>query len=466
MSARFISQVGSYLPPKNLLPLLIGYSIDHIALSTYWIFFGIWLNDNIIQGNENLTYPYLILAVILATPAIVSIIGTSVFSSISDKIGRRKEIMFISRVLLMAQYIILIFFGNSTLNVLLILGTFGLFTQMFYTMHSALLTSICHPDKRGQVSSFQVLFASFGWMIGSGVSSLIYNSFDIAGSLVFAAGFALLAGVIVMFSPAKSWNHKELKQKSVDLDDFTIESEIPIISELKEKDSTQIKKDITKLRTAEEIAPEKKKSASSYWQIFKRRDVLSLLITLAIVDFGFGPFNVVGNVFLKRVGLSDGYISAGNVIATFLGMILLLFIGKALDKRGRRPIFIISIITYPILYGLMYLLTSFPNAIFVLYLYPLYALKVPTSNAIMSDLTSENERARGMSLIQFEQIIFANVGAFLACFIADIVPQELFIIPLFPFSFGIVAVIVAFLIMKETDKKILIKRKINSEPVS
>ncbi len=463
MNIKFISKVGSYLPPKNLLPLLFGYSIDHIALSTYWIFFGIWLNDSLIGPNETIPYQYLLLAVILATPAIVSIIGTSIFSSLSDKIGRRKEIMLLSRLLLMVQYILLIFFGSSTLNVILILGTFGLFTQMFYTMHSALLTSICHPDKRGQVSSFQVLFASFGWMIGSGVSSLIYSSFDIVGSLGFAAAFALLAGVIVMFSPAKPWNHKELIQKSIDV---SIESEELLISEIQEKESSPTKIEITNLRTAAEIVPEKKKLTASYWQIFKRKEVLSLLISLAIVDFGFGPFNVVGNVFLKEVGLTDDNISVANVIATFLGMLMLLFIGKALDKRGRRPIFLVAIITYPILYGLIFALISFPIAMFILYLYPLYALKVPASNAIMSDLTTEDERARGMSLIQFEQIIFANSGAFLACFIADISAQGIFIIPIFPFAFGIIAVIVSFLIMKETDKKLLLQRKGKSEPVS
>lgn len=457
MSSKFILKVGSYFPPANLLPLLIGYSIDHIALSTYWIFFGIWLEENLVGTNENITYPYLLLAVILATPAIVSILGTSIFSSLSDKIGRRKEIMFLSRVLLMSQYIFLLFFGSSTLNVLLILGTFGLFTQMFYSMHSALLTTICHPDKRGQVSSFQVLFASIGWMIGSGVSSPIFKTFGIEGSLGFAAGFALLAGVFVMFSPAKPWNHKELKLEPTG---FSNENE------LHDESFLSAKEDKTKLRIAEKIVPEKKKSVATYWQIFKRKEVLSLLITLAIVDFGFGPFNVVNNIYLIKVGLTYDNIAIANVIATFFGMLILLFIGKVLDKRGRKPVFLVAIITYPILYGLMYALSSFRIAMFILYLYPLYALKVPTSNAIMSDLTEENERARGMSLIQFEQIIFANAGAFLACFIADIAPQELLIIPLFPLSFGIVAVIVAFLIMKETDKKILLQRKVKSELVS
>ena len=459
MSSKFRSTVISYLPPVNLLPLLFAYSIDHVAVSTYWIFFGIWLNDSLIGSDSSIQYPFLILAIVLATPAIVSIIGTSIFSSISDKIGRRKEIMLLSRLLLMAQYILLIFFGNSTLFVMLILGTFGLFTQMFYTMHSALLTTICHPDKRGQVSSFQVFFASMGWMLGSGVSGVIYDNFSIEGSLGFAAGFALLAGVVAMFTPARAWNYKELSKTK---EEKILETQAEITPESKQLDASEE----INLRLVEEIIPEKTKSNTTYWQIFKRKEVLVLLISLAIMDFGIGPFNVVSNVYLSEVGLSDTAISISNMCATGIGMIILLFIGKVLDKRGRKPVFLFALFMYPLMYGLMFALAQYPPAIFVIYLYPLYALKVPTSNAIMSDITAEDERARGMSLIQFEQIIFANTGAFLACFVADVVPQGLFIIPIFPLSLGIVAVIVAFLIMKETDKKLLLKKTKASEIIS
>ena len=331
---------------------------------------------------------------------------------------------------------------------MLILGVFGLFTQMFYTMHSALLTSICHPDKRGQVSSFQVFFASMGWMIGSGVSNVIYANFSIEGSLGFAAGFALLAGIVAMFSPAKQWNHKELQSKAKET-----EGEESILTEISIK-----QKQIT-VRVAEDIDSTKDKPKVTYFDIFKRKNILILLGILAIMDFGIGPFNVVSNVYLKKVGLTGDAISISNMIATFIGMVILLFMGKFLDKRGRKPVLIFALAMYPLIYGLMYALASYKVAIFILYLYPLYALKVPTANAIMSDLTEENERARGMSLVQFEQILFGNTGAFLACFIADIVPQELLIIPLFPLGFGVLAVILAIIILKETDKKILMKKK-------
>ncbi|GAH34935.1 unnamed protein product, partial [marine sediment metagenome] len=62
-------------------------------------------------------------------------------------------------------------------------------------MHNTLSTTICHPDKRGEVSSFQMFFASLGWMIGSSVSGLIYENLGMIGGLSFGAGFALITGI-------------------------------------------------------------------------------------------------------------------------------------------------------------------------------------------------------------------------------------------------------------------------------
>jgi MFS family permease len=83
-------------------------------------------------------------------------------------------------------------------------------------------------------------------------------------------------------------------------------------------------------------------------------------------------------------------------------------------------------------------------------------MKMPTANTIMTDVTSEKERARGMSLISFEQIITQGIGAIIACAIADnVIEPGIHISPLFPMVFGSIAVIVALVIVKETNKKFL-----------
>ena len=412
------------------MPLLFAYMFDSLAISSYWIFFGIWLNEELITPEAGFQYPYLMLTLVLAVPGLVSIFGSSIFSNFSDKTGRRKEIMFFARLLLMAQCILLIFFNTIPWQILLILGVFGVH-NVYYILHNALSTTICHPDKRGEVSSFQMFFASLGWMIGSSVSGLIYDNLGMIGGLSFAAGFALITGIVTMFSPTKS---------SVEEED--------------EADNSDILAQNPEESSLEKIELSNKKPAS-YWQILIRRSVLFLLIVLAVLDFGFGSFNILSSIYLKEVGLSSNFIGYSSTIATFLGMIFQLFIGRILDKKGRRPVLLIALVAYPILFLLMYLFSAYWVIIFILYSYPLYALKIPTSNVIMSDVTKPKERARGMSLLQFENTIFMYLGAFLGAFIADVSPMGLLTLPLFPLVSGAIAFVLAIFIIKETNKKLL-----------
>ncbi len=434
MSSVFLSKIKNRLPPRNLLPLLFAYMFDSLAISSYWIFFSIWLNENLITQEAGFKYPLLMLTLILAVPGLVSIIGSSLFSNFSDKTGRRKEIMFFARLLLMAQCILLIFFNTVPWQILLILGVFGVH-NVFYILHNALSTTICHPDKRGEVSSFQMFFASLGWMIGSSVSGLIYTNLGIIGGFSFGAGFALITGIVTMFSPTKS---------SVEEDD-ELDASDTLIPNNEENSSEKI----------ELSNRNHTNKPGSYWQILIRRSVLFLIIVLAVLDFGFGSFNTLSSIYLKEIGLSDYFIGFSNTIATFLGMGFQLFIGRVLDKKGRRPVLLISIIAYPIIFLFMYIFSSYWVVIFIFYSYPLYAMKIPTANAIMSDVTTSKERARGMSLLQFENTIFMYLGAFLGAFIADVSPDGLLTLPLFPLTFGAIAFVLAIFFIKETNKKLL-----------
>ncbi|MHA1124113.1 MAG: MFS transporter [Candidatus Heimdallarchaeota archaeon] len=434
------------LPPVNLLPILFSYMMDHIAISSYWIFFGIFLSENVADTNFQV-------ALVLAIPAIISIFGTTFLSSFSDKTGKRKLLIFLSKIALMAQYILLLFFNNAIWKILLILGVFGIFTQIYYTQVSALITIVCPPDRKGQVSSYQVFFASAGWMIGSFTSDYIYNWQGIHGNLVFAAGFAILAGIIALFATSKPYAEQVSEKSS---------STTPML----------VLDPISKLHVIEEITESEK--YASYLDIFKRKKIIYLLLTLAILDFGFGPFNVITSVYFKNLYINNGFeeafanglIAKSNTIATAIGMVILLFSGMILDRTSRKKVFIFSIMVYPILYSLMFFLSSYPWVLFSIYLYPLYALKMPTANTIMADLTTDNERGRGMSLLQIEQVLFGNLGALLGCYIADVfptgwfptfVPESIYIIPLFPLILGIIALIISFFAIKETNPKILAK---------
>ena len=435
MSSNFTTRFKDYLPEANLMPLLVSYLLDALAISLYWIFFSIWLNEEVITPEAGFKYPYLMLAVVLSIPAFISIIGSSILSSFSDKIGRRKEIMFFVRVLLTLQFVLLIFFNNSILQIMLILATFS-FHNVYYILHNALCTSICHPDKRGQISSFQLFFASLGWMIGSSVSGAIFTNFGMVGNLAFGAGFALITGVIVLFSPSKpeADYYEDLIEDS---DDHAEKNSSP--------NSLQ---DESNLRY-------KTQKERNYWQILTSRNIIILLVTFAVLDFGTGPFNAMSSVYLKGVGLPNNFIALANTLATFIGMLFQIFLGVILDRKGRRPVLLVAMMVYPILFTLIFAFSNFWIAVFILYCYPLYALRNPTANAIMSDLTSTKERARGMSLLSFQNTIFLYLGSYLGAYIADISSRGLYVFPVFPIAFGSAAFILVFFFIKESNVKLL-----------
>jgi MFS family permease len=435
MSSRFATRFKDYIPDADLMPLMISNLLDALAVSLYWIFFSIYLNEEVITPEAGYTYPYLMLAVVLSIPAFISIIGSSILSSFSDKIGRRKEIMFFVRLLLMTQFILLIFFNNSALQIMLILASFS-FHNVYYILHNALCTTICHPDKRGQVSSFQLFFASLGWMIGSSVSGVIFTNLGMVGNLSIGAGFALLTGVTVLFSPSKP---KEEYEEDIDDESFveTAQDEINNPAQTEVKLKRTLKKD------------------RNYWQILTSSSIIFLLLPLAVLDFGAGPFQAMSSVYLKGVGLPNNFIALSNTIATFIGMIFQIFVGVILDRKGRRPMFLVAMLAYPILFALIYVLSGYWIAVFILYCYPLYALRNPTANAVMSDLTSMKERARGMSLLSFQNTIFLYLGSYLGAFIADISTQGLFIFPVFPLVSGGIAFVLVFFFVKESNAKLL-----------
>ena len=199
---------------------------------------------------------------------------------------------------------------------------------------------------------------------------------------------------------------------------------------------------------------------SSFWKFLKQPQVISLLISIGILEFSLGPFSIMSIIYLTQIVEFSVYlVSIANVIATLLGMIVLFSIGKLLDRSGRKPFLVFSIFSYSIFFTLFYFLSNYKVAIFILWLVPLYPFRAPTVSTIMSDLTAERERARGMALIQYEQVVTTNIGAIIGGLVADLTPVGLQVVPIFPAAIAVIAFLVAFITIKETNVKYLERKK-------
>ncbi|NHJ41293.1 MAG: MFS transporter, partial [Asgard group archaeon] len=112
MNDKFTTKVSRILPPTVILPLLMSYMLEHIGISIYWIFFGLELFDTVSDSYFNI-------ALVFAIPAMLSVFGTTFFSHLTDKTKKHKLILFLSRVALMIQFILLLFFNNNIWIVLI-----------------------------------------------------------------------------------------------------------------------------------------------------------------------------------------------------------------------------------------------------------------------------------------------------------------------------------------------------------
>ncbi|MBN1327832.1 MAG: MFS transporter [Candidatus Heimdallarchaeota archaeon] len=423
-----------FFPPRNLLPLLFSRLFDSLAGTVTGTFFAVWLNNELINS-------YTILAVILTTPSILSVISTSLLSAHSDKTGKRKELMVLSRIALMVQYFFLLLFQQSIWGIFSILVIMGLVTQVYYVMSDTLATSICPVERRGEMASFQLFFSAAGGMIGSGIASSIYDHLTITGSFGFGIGFAFLACLFAFFSTNAS--------KSTNDPSKTTESPV-ILSETvgKEKPEEILSSKLIKERVVE------MENSASYKSVLRNPQLIWIFVVTAILSFGVGPFGLIPIVYMENiVGLTNLQISIAGTLATLVGMITLLIVGKSMDKVGRKPFFLFSHVFYPLYFALYLFLGNHPLAIITLWVLPIYPFRGPSTTAMVADLTEEKNRAKAMNILLYVQSFSVNIGGIIGCIIADYTQIGLKIVPLFPAMVTMLSATIAYFTIKETKKK-------------
>ncbi|HUU78371.1 MAG TPA: MFS transporter [candidate division Zixibacteria bacterium] len=445
MDMKFNIIIRRLVPSKQLLPVLSSYLFDSIAVSIYGTFFAIWLSEELVSS-------YFVISTIIAFPPILALIGTTFLSSLSDKTGKRKEIMAFSRLFLVLQYLLLIFINKTIWVVLLIVGTTGIFTQVYYVMNNTLTTTLCSSEQKGEMSSYQLIFSSLGWMIGSGTSGLLYNKWSILGCLCFAAISAFIAGIIALFSPNRLKDEEQNKAKEVEETNDcvfeTIDSSEEVIPLIHGSTNGISSRMIT-------TCPK----SSSFWGILKRQQVIILLITIGIFELSLGPYFTLGTVYLKQiVGLSNNQVSLAFTLSTLVGMITLFVISKIIDNYGRKQFLIFCLTFYAIHFIIFYFLSWSVIGIIIMWAVPLYAFRSPVVNTMMADITSDHERARGMALLQYEQVLTINTGAIIGGLICDKFTYGLKAIPITIVIFSLIALVLAIIAIKETNSKYLKKK--------
>ncbi len=386
---------------NKLASIYVSVLFWHVGGAFVFPFTSLWLRNDI--GEASFIY----LGLLLSIPSIVGIIGISTISNFTDNKGHYVEMIFFINLIGTLQYLLLTQISKSY-QYIIIVGIAALVFPAYYTIIQAFATNICEINERGRVTGHLMLFASLGWFLGSLGSGISYRVIGIKLMFVISAISIFLSGLIIYFGPNKK----------------RVDGELLIST--------------TKVET------------TSLWKLFKDKQIFYLTLTIILLDFSAGAFFLFASVFLfEEINMSSDMIGYANALATFFGTLILIKLGSVSDRIGRRPIYLLGLIIYPIFFiGISFFHQVL--IVFAFWSFPIYALLRPTAPAMMADLTSEKERSRGMGIITIASTLSMALGAIFGGFMADNTNLGMNVWTIFPAIFSWISVIIGFILVRET----------------
>ncbi len=397
---KFFNHISLKNSMKNVLtPVYLSVVLWHAGYSLILPFTSIWLRNDIGESS------FLMLAIALSIPNLIGIAGILVLSNLTDKRGRFRETILLVNVVGTIEYALLTQIAQVT-EYMLIIGIGALVFPAYYTLIQAFATNICEDHERGKVTSYLLLFASIGWFSGSVVSGPMFRILGMNFMFVVSSFAFLLTGLMILKAPKYIPNNNKDNNKG---------------------ESTKV----------------------SIIGIIKRKQVFLILLSSIIIDIPAGAMFLMGSIFaFEHIGLDPDQIGFSAAIATAVATILLFQLGKLSDKYGRKPQYVFGLALYPIWYGLLYIFPD-PFIFFIIWSLPVYAFLRPILPAMISDLTSEAERSRGMALVSIASTASMTIGAIILGYIVDITSNIDYWITV-PAILGWFAVIIGVFFVKET----------------
>jgi predicted MFS family arabinose efflux permease len=377
----------------------------HIAASFVITFTSIWLRDEVGEAS------FLKLAIVLGIPALIGTVGIFFISNITDRIGHYREVIVCINIIGMIQYLMLTQITRP-IQYLYIVSFSALVFPSYYTIIQSFATVICDPDKRGGVTTYLILNASIGWFVGSLTSGVAFRVIGMTSMFIISSILLLISGLLVLLSPKE-----------------TIRLDPSSVGHLKNP------------------SPNKKVTSLN---ILLRKPINFLILTIIIIDFGSGAFFTFSSIYLyEKIKFSSDLIGYSNATATLIATVALYKIAPLTDRIGRRPFYLTGLIVYPVLFTFLSIFQAKP-IVFILWSLPIYIFLRPISLTMVSDLTTEHERSRGISLVTIASSVSIALGALMGGYLADKPTLGLEIWVIVPALLGWLAPLIGFFMVGET----------------
>jgi len=348
-----------------------------------------------------------------ALPFFVTIPTSFLWGVLSDYIGKRKPILIYSGLIGACLFIAFPFLNAVELIALRTVQLFFLSSAEVLTL--ALVTEY-FPKSKGKSIGDLHLFGGAGSTIGGLIVGFIVPSAFLQIGDPNLISFFLICTILTFVSIML----------------------LGIITEVQKKPERKSLREMLKFGELKPI----------------RKEIRNICLSAAVLQLALLMVYAIFPIFIEEevigpaanatmiVGVLSAIASLGGIIGSGVA-------GRVCDRIGRRKVFISSIIFYGI-YLFLYSLTNNIYIIAVLWAIPIYSFFFVSATAMISDLTSDAERGRGIGILTSSVGVGGGFGALLGGYAANLWSFQ------FVFAFGIIFVAVSLVIaltIKETLKK-------------
>ena len=354
------------LRDRAVTTVYLAYSIQAMAQSIIWQWMTFFVKHDLFVDD------FLVLTFAWSAPALVVMIATNVWGSISDRVGRRKPFMIVGFL----GYALTFFFYFWVTNVFefVLVGAIGaIFSSAALPMGQAHLTTA--TDKKGERLGYFLAAQSGGWFFGALGSGLLYDIIGMRPLFILGAILGITAtGSCVIFI-----------------------RDIPF----------EIKK---------------REDGRSFRDLLRIPGMSRLVSAVGISQIGMNSVSfVMAIIIIDELGGQTAYVGFANSGSTLIAVLITGYIGKLVDTKGPVKVLIAAFAAYS-LFAMGFAMVTDPIIACILWAFPIYPLSSTATSALAAYITREDERGRAMSLIYGAQ----NAGTFAGPVIGGLFAQFLF----------------------------------------
>jgi MFS family permease len=309
---------------------------------------------------------------IISLPFLAIFIMSFVWGAISDRIGSYKWVIIAGNIITGFFFLPMPFVSILGLFVIRAIQVF------FYSVNILAVAVVTEmlPDTKGEAAGTVSLFTSAGWLIGGMASGFVYFYGDVILLFPVCAVMSIMTGMVL------------LPMQKLD--------KIAAIISIK---------DTFKLKNSGPIG--------------------FLLLIIGMTFVANRAIFTVFPVYLKdAMDMNIIHIGVLSAMAGLVGAFVVVSVGKFVDRYGRRPMFVFAVFTYLFSWILLFL-TDNLILIIILWCIPSWAFMTISATAMISDLTSSQERGRGIGALNSAHNLGQFIGAVLMGLVATSLPDLL-----------------------------------------